>query len=157
MNQETRNILENADDPIGCEFPNNDWVAFPWAQYQAEVKAIKEELHKSLGLISTLEGSVQDSSHHESLYVNIPNVINAEIVSEYQFTIRFSNFAKLYTIEGAKSSLENNCIGKVKSIVNAYNWNFVESGELQEPYDGANEMLAGEPSITWYNRFFYYL
>lgn len=157
MDNETRKILEKADDPIGCEFPNDDWVAFPREQYQAEVKAIKEELYKSLGLMSTLEGAVEDASHHESLYVNIPDAINPETKSEYQFTIKFSNFSKLYTIVDTEPSELKYSREKVKCIVNAHNWNYVESSELHEPYNGKNEKLKWEPLITWYTRFFDYL
>ena len=156
MKLETREILESADDPLGYECPNNDWSAIPWDEYQTEVKAIKEDLLERLGFLSKLEGCVQDSSHHESLYVDIPWKIDPETKNAYGFIIRFSNFSKLYTIHGNKPSIYNCYLEKMKLIVNSYNWTFVESEEFQEPYNGVNELLKGG-GITWYNRFFYYL
>jgi hypothetical protein len=159
MESVTRKLLDEHDDPQGCEVPGGDWSAFPYGALAESVRNVQAALRNELDLPFDRDGNVQDASFHDELRILHPSSFRANgvvaLVSE--IAIRFSNFGHLYTIHSAMPErLASYPVDRIRTVIERHGWTYVPADELEEVYDGKNGVLR-DGRNTWWIRFFDYL
>lgn len=157
MNADIRKILEAADCDTGWEIPKDNWETFPYEDYISDIKLIQEKISEQLDVELKRDGSVQDASFIDQLFILDDSAFmgNGVIAHIYQFAIRFSNFGKLYTIYShVESNLNESTVKQVMQIVEGYGWIYVPRKALKKPYDGKHSGFIGQ---EWWIRFFDYI
>ncbi|MDO9022288.1 MAG: hypothetical protein Q7V43_35515 [Myxococcales bacterium] len=159
MNPALRKVLDDSDDPEGCEVPGDNWAAFPYDELAASVGSIQETLRNELNLPFDRDGYVQDASFHDELRQLHPDSFRANgvVVLTPEIAVRFSNFGRLYTIYSAvPDTLTHYPLDRIRAVVELRGWRYVPADELGEIYDGKNRAF-NDGRTTWWIRFFDYL
>lgn len=159
MDKTIHDILLAADDATGFEVPGQDWGAFPYKAYQAEVCEIQNELNKTLDMNLDKEkpGSIQDASFHDDLYIIAPEDPDRPNMLYHLINIRFSNFGKLFTITSGLDPFPAQFdLAEIVCIIESYGWRYIPNESLDDEYDGQNQKLI-DPGFTWWHRLFDYV
>lgn len=154
MEPSVRALLDLYDDPVGCEFPENDF--FRIEELEASVRAVQTAILDELHISMKRDGNVQDASYHDSLFVIHPESVRPRY-AYVAVGIRFSNFGRLFSIcEGEPEIHAQYPVDEIKALVTRHGWKFVDAEQLHEIYDGKNKALR-DGRNTWWIRFFDYL
>jgi len=159
MQESVRKLLDGLDDPVGCEVPGGNWSRFPYATLAESVTRIQALLREELELAFDRDGNVQDASFHDELRILHPNSFRANSVVALapEIAVRFSNFGRLYTIHSSFPDLLTKYpVDAIRALVERHGWVYVAADELDDVYDGKNQLLR-DGTNTWWIRFFDYL
>src|SRR5262245_8141205 len=158
MEAAVRSLLSQHDDPDGCEFPVGE-AAVPSGVLAESVREIQRALRDELAVSMDVDGCVQDASFHDELRILHPDSFRANGVIERvsEIAIRFSNFGRLCTIHSAiPSRLSRYPVDQIRRLVERHGWTYVPADQLDEVYDGQNEVLRNGRN-TWWIRFLGYV
>lgn len=142
----TMNDLIAADDQKHWESP----PGFCLETAIQEIAALREPLSKHTGLVFEQEMNVQDASYFTELYVHEPP---RDRVIETMVGVRFSSFARFFTILGCSSvrPLTDDLRQRIMEFVCERGFIYVSSELLAQPYRDPNMFR------NWRIRFFDYL
>lgn len=153
MKTETRQILLEFDEVGSFETPTD----FDYDNLILQIEKLKAELEAIFSTEFRIDDQVQDASFICDLI--IPNKLLIEIISGYRYSIRFSNFGKLVTINGIEN-LNSDNIEMLRKILKNHKFIFIEPNEIDAHYDGKFESfkaIYSERVPTWFERYFDYL
>lgn len=149
MDANSRAVLVASDDAVGCEVPGNDWSSSPYQELQESVLSIQAALAEQLGPDFERDGNVEDASFHDELHVLAPDPDHAN--TRYsEFSLRFSNFGRLYTWFTALPAPPS---------PNPVTWWSPTAGSmlLSKPWMRTTMASSSFPTRdTWWDRFFDY-
>jgi hypothetical protein len=156
MNKEIHGYLVSVDEKGNWEFPKDGRWDIPFD----EVISIKPDLEKITGVTLDVDKNVQDASFLTDLGLLDERYYDREKKSgtlSYLFSIRFSNFGRMFTIMGSEWPENENkySLGEVIEFLQHRDYKYIPEAELHEPYDGVNEPF--EPKLSWWIRYFDYL
>jgi len=156
MNKEIHSYLLSVDEKGNWEYPKDGRWDIPFS----EVESIKPELERITGVTLDIDKNVQDASFLTDLgllddrYFDRKKGVGS---LSYMFSIRFSNFGRMFTVIGTEwpENNEKYNLDKVIEFLIEKGYKYIPEVELSEPYDGVNEPF--EPNLTWWIRYFEYL
>lgn len=150
MNSELHKLLKSCDVLGAWEFP----PGANWDQSIDEIRSLKMEVDRVLGVPTRLDDQVQDASFFADLGVlkQLPSP-DKTLVLSYDFCLRFSWFSRLFTVFGDRWTEYD--MSRIFEVLNKNGFVYVPSSELDELYDGINEPF--ETGLTWWIRYFDYL
>ena len=156
MNEEIHSYLVSVDEKGNWEFPKNGRWDIPFE----EVESIKPELEQITGVILDIDKNVQDASFLTDLGLLDERYYDREKecgALSYLFSIRFSNFGRMFTVICSEwpENKEKYNLDKVIEYLQERKYKYIPEMELHEPYDGVNKPF--EPNLTWWIRYFDYL
>ena len=156
MKEEIHRYLLSVDEKGFWEFPQSGRWDVPFE----EVVSIKPDLEKITGVFLDIDKNVQDASFLTDLGLLDDRYYDREKgcgAISYLFSIRFSNFGRMFTVFGSdwpenksKYSLE-----EAIKYLEERKYKYIPENELHEPYDGINKPF--EPDLSWWVRYFDYL
>ena len=153
MKTETRQILLEFDEVGRFETPSD----FDYDNLILQIEKLKAELESIFNLEFKIDNQIQDASFICDLI--IPEKLLIKKISEYQFSIRFSNFGKLVTVNGIEN-LNTDIIEKLQIVLKNNKFIFIEPNEIDVNYDGKFENfknIYGKHTPSWFARYFDYL
>jgi len=147
MKPETLRLLEEADDPVGTEFPKDGGGEDLWRRIQGLVAPLERIVGRPL----RLDEGVQDASFATdiALVEEEPKGVYAPVLA-----VRFSNFGRLFTVWSSSGTPDPDLCRRIVETVRAEGFVYIEEAELSEPYTRRNPHLK---DTTWWIRFFDYL
>lgn len=150
MNSELHELLKSCDVLGAWESPTDA----NWDQSIGEIRGLKIEIERVLGVSTRLDDQVQDASFFADLgLLKQQPSANGSLALSYEICLRFSWFSKLFTIFGDRWTEYD--VSGVLELLQENGFVYVPSGEIDEPYDGINDPF--ENGITWWIRYFDYL
>lgn len=153
MKIETKQILFKFDEVGGFETPTN----FDYDNLILQIEKLKVELETIFSCEFKINDQIQDASFICDLI--IPNKFLIEVVNGYTYSIRFSNFGKLATINGIHN-LNSNVLKILLRTLKQNKFIFLEPNEIDTSYDGKFESFKSiqtDRTPTWFERYFDYL
>ena len=153
MKTETKQILLEFDEIGRFETPTD----FDYDNLILQIKKLKAELESIFNVEFKIDDQIQDASFICDLI--IPDKLLIEKISEYIFSLRFSNFGKLVTINGIEN-LNTEFIETLGIVLKKNKFIFIEPNEIYVHYDGKFENfknIYGENNPSWFVRYFDYL
>lgn len=156
MKTETRQILSQFDEVGRFETPTD----FNYDNLILQIKKLKAELEFKFKVKFNIADQIQDASFICDLI--IPDELLIKKIGKYVFTIRFSNFGKLVTVNGIEN-LNIDIIKKLKIVLKNNNFIFIEPNEIDIHYDGKFENFKNifgehtQHTPSWFTRYFDYL
>lgn len=152
MDPELHALLLSVDDPVGCEGPRDGGEGF--VELDQSVEAVQARL-RDLGVVTTRDRWVQDASFFTDL--SITDTPNVHHVMSTPLNIRFSNFGRLCTVTSSRTPFPPEYrLADIVRVLGDAGWRCVPAEQLDEPYDGVNEVLR-KMGISWWDRYFDYL
>ena len=156
MNKEIHDYLISVDEIGNWEFPKGGRWDIPFN----EVMSIKPDLEIISGVTLDIDKNVQDASFLTDIGLLDDRYYDREKGSgalSYLFSIRFSNFGRMFTLIGSEwpENEKKYNLSKVIEYLQERDYKYIPEAELDEPYDGINEPF--EPNLTWWIRYFDYL
>lgn len=153
MKIETKQILLEFDEVGSFETPTD----FDYDNLILQIEKLKIELETIFNTEFKIDDQIQDASFICDLI--IPNKLLIEIVSEYRYSIRYSNFGKLVTINGIEN-INSDTLEILQKVFTKHKFIFLEPNEIDAHYDGKFEgfkSIYGGRTATWFERYFDYL
>ncbi len=156
MDIEIHSFLLSVDEKGNWEYPKDGRCDISFK----DVESIKPELERIMGVTLDIDKNVQDASFLTDLGLlddrNYDREKGAGLIS-YLFSIRFSNFGRMFTIISSEwpENKEKYNLSKVIKYLEGKKYKYIPEAELNETYDGVNEPF--EPKLTWWIRYFDYL
>lgn len=156
MNKEIHDFLISVDEIGNWEFPNGGRWDLPFS----EIRALKNDLEKISGKTLDLDKNVQDASFLTDLGLLDDRYYDREKGAgslSYIFSIRFSNFGRMFTVHGSEwpMSKEQYCLTEVIEYLQSKKYKYIPASDLDEPYDGINKPYVS--GLSWWVRYFDYL
>jgi len=153
MKIETKQILLEFDEAGSFETPAD----FDYDNLISQIEKLKVKLETIFSSEFKIDDQIQDASFISDLI--IPNKLLIEIVNGYRYSIRFSNFGKLVTINGIENINSDN-LEILQKVLTNHKFIFLEPNEIDAHYDGKFESfksIYGGRTPTWFERYFDYL
>ena len=153
MKAETKKILLEFDEIGSYETPKD----FDYDELELHIEKFKTKLENIFNSQFYIDNQIQDASF--ICDIKIPNEMLKNNQTEYLYTIRFSNFGKLATINGIEN-LNTKNLEIIKTELKNYDFIFLEPNEIDFDYDGKFENfknIHSERNPTWFERYFDYL
>ncbi len=150
MDESTLTLLQDSDHPTECERP----PGFDYKKSMRRAEALVPKLENIVGRSLSIDQNVQDASfftdtacYREALHPGIGKV-QVPVIA-----IRFSSFGDLFTV-AVDDDFDQEALAATIAMLSAASYQYVPASQLDEPYTGVNQHLAG---TTWWTRFFDYL
>ena len=152
MKDTTREILLRFDEIGQYETPKN----FNYKKLKESVIELNKNLNQRFGYPFKID-ETQDASFYFSLNIPLDLVIKPK--THLAYSIRFSNFGNLATINFEEAYLQEVLEGIIEQLKN-YNFIYMSANELDENYDGTFnnfKNITPDHRPTWFTRYFDYL
>ncbi|MEM6473291.1 MAG: hypothetical protein AAF802_27265 [Planctomycetota bacterium] len=159
MDQSVRDVLTAADRLGEWESPAD---GYDYDSLWSEIDALVPQVETLVGYSLDVDRNVQDASFLTDVGLLSNRFYDDQSsVIDYVFSIRFSNFSRLFTIHGKEwqERYDELRLGECIELFTEHKFKYIPSDVLHVPYDGVNgadHPIADSP-LTWWIRFFDYL